>query len=131
MKYVLDTDILIYFLNGREEIGKKISSIDPKDLATTIITHTELHYGVQNSTKKKSNLDKINRLFSSLSILPYNEQSSLIFAREKAKLKREGKLIADMDLMIASIAISHKLKLVSNNKKHFGHIPDLELETWV
>lgn len=131
MKYVLDTDILIYFLNGREEIGKKIAALDPKNLATTIITHTELHYGVNNSTKKKSNLSKVNQLLAALTILPYTEESSLIFAREKGKLKRAGKLIADMDLMIASIAMGHKLKLVTNNKKHFSHIADLECETWL
>lgn len=131
MKYLLDTDILVYFLNGREEVGKKISEIDPKDLATCIITHTELHYGVNASSKKKSNLNKVNRLFDALIILPYDEEASLIFAKEKAKLKRSGKLIADMDLMIASIALRHKLKLVTNNKKHFSHISNLEIETWL
>ncbi len=40
MKYVHDTDILIYLLNGREEVGLKISEMDTKDLATTIITHS-------------------------------------------------------------------------------------------
>lgn len=131
MKYVLDTDILVYFLNGHQEIGRRISEVDPKQLATTIITHTELHYGVNNSVKKKSNLSKVNQLLNALIILPYDKESSLLFAQEKAKLKRVGKLIADMDLMIASIAMSNKLTLITNNKKHFAHVADLALETWL
>ncbi len=131
MTYVLDTDILVYFLNGREEVGRRITEIDPKDLATTIITHTELHYGLNNSAKRKSNLSKVNRLLDALIILPYTEEASLIFAQEKSKLKRSGKLIADMDLMIASIAMSNKFKLITNNKKHFMHVVDLDFETWL
>ena len=131
MKYILDTDILIYFLNGVPEITKKMLEIDIGDLATTIITHNELHYGVHNSAKKKSNLIKVDSLLKQLTILPFTEDASLIFANEKARLKKSGALIADMDLMIASIAINKGLKLATNNKKHFQRLRNLSIETWV
>ena len=74
-------------------ITKKMLEIDVAELATTIITHSELHYGVHNSVKKKSNLTKVGSLLEQLTILPFTEEASLIFAREKAKLKKSGKLI--------------------------------------
>jgi len=131
MKYILDTDILIYFLNGMPEITKKMLEIDVGELATTIITHSELHYGVRNSAKKKSNLTKVDTLLEQLTILPYTQEASLIFAKEKAKLKKSGKLMADMDLMIASIAMDNKINLVTNNKKHFNRLQGLLIETWI
>ena len=131
MKYILDTDILIYFLNGVPEVAQKILNTNISDLATTIISHTELHYGANNSAKKKSNLVKVNSLLEQLTILPYDLDASLIFANHKAKLKTAGKLIADMDLMIASIALSNKLKLVTNNHKHFSRIRGLSTVDWL
>jgi len=52
----------------------------------------------------------------------------LIFAKEKARLKKSGNIIADMDLMIASIAIENDCTLFSNNIKHFDRIKNLDLE---
>ena len=88
MKYVLDTDTLIYFLKGDRNVVE------------------------------------------ALTILEYCEDSSLIFAEQKAVLKKQGTLVADMDLMIASITLRHKATLVTNNTKHFARINGLKLENW-
>ncbi|MEA2111259.1 MAG: type II toxin-antitoxin system VapC family toxin, partial [Campylobacterota bacterium] len=64
----------------------------------------------------------------SFKILEFTQVSSLIFAKEKARLKKSGNIIADMDLMIASIAIENDCTLISNNIKHFDRIQNLELE---
>jgi len=40
-------------------------------------------------------------------------------------------IIADMDLMIASIALQHGFSLVSNNIKHFERIDGLDLVGWL
>ena len=60
-------------------------------------------------------------------ILQFDKNSSQIFAKSKAKLKKQGKIIADMDLMIASIAISNKAILYTNNLKHFNRIDGLKI----
>jgi predicted nucleic acid-binding protein len=33
--------------------------------------------------------------------------------------------------MIASIALSNDLTLVTNNEKHFNRIPNLSIESWI
>ena len=42
----------------------------------------------------------------------------------------KGNIIADLDLMIASIAIHHNKTLVTNNFKHFDRLKQLKLENW-
>jgi tRNA(fMet)-specific endonuclease VapC len=64
-------------------------------------------------------------------ICELDKGASEIFAKEKARLKKRGLIIADMDLMIASIAIAHGLPLVTNNHKHFERIKGLRLIRWV
>lgn len=66
-----------------------------------------------------------------LLILEFDQQASVIFAQDKAALKRQGNLLADRDLMIASITKAHGFSLVTNNGKHFDRIENLNLMRWL
>jgi len=127
-KYLIDSDILIYFLKGKKEVIEKISQIPIDNLYISIINYTELIYGAYNSAKIEQNLKVIEPFLDNFKVLEFTKTSSLIFAKEKARLKKSGNIIADMDLMIASIAIENDCILISNNIKHFQRIQNLELE---
>jgi len=94
------SDILIYFLKGKPEVVDKLTSCAIDMLFTTRINYTELLYGAYNSAKIEQNLAKVTGLLSAISILEFDEKASQIFAQDKATLKRQGIMIADMDLMI-------------------------------
>ena len=126
-KYILDSDILIYFLKGEKDIIEKVISLPKDEMYITIINYTELLYGIYNSNKINQNREKILPFLDNFKILQFDTSSSEIFAKLKAKLKKQGNIIADMDLMIASIAISNKAALFTNNLKHFKKIEDLEI----
>jgi len=70
----------------------------------------------------------IEPFLDNFKILEFTKNSSLIFAKEKAILKKSGNIIADMDLMIASIAIENDCILITNNIKYFQRIENLKLE---
>ena len=127
-KYLVDSDILIYFLKGKQEVVQKLSQIPIDDLYISRINYTELIYGAYNSAKINQNLKVIEPFLDSFTVLEFTKESSLIFAKEKARLKKSGNIIADMDLMIASLAIANDCTLISNNLKHFNRIQNLELE---
>jgi len=127
-KYLIDSDILIYFLKGKQEVVQKLSQIPIDDLYISRINYTELIYGAYNSAKINQNLKVIEPFLENFTVLEFTKASSLIFAKEKARLKKSGNIIADMDLMIASIAIENDCTLISNNIKHFERIQNLELE---
>ena len=127
---VLDSDILIYFLKGNKNVVNEVLKHDLSDLYITRINCTELLYGAYNSTKIKGNLTKINAFLAQFTVLEFDEKSSKIFAQLKAKLKKEGNIIADMDLMIASIAIANQEMLATNNHKHFERIKELKRVVW-
>lgn len=127
-KYLIDSDILIYFLKGKQEVVQRLSQIPIDDLYISRINYTELIYGAYNSSKINQNLKVIEPFLNSFKVLEFTKISSLIFAKEKARLKKNGNIIADMDLMIASIAIENDCTLISNNIKHFDRVQNLELE---
>ena len=127
---IIDSDILIYFLKGEKTVVRELLKIAPNDLYTTRINYTELLYCAYNSTKTEKNLLLFKSFLEQFTILEFDEKASEIFAKAKAKLKKEGNIIADMDLMIASIAIANDQKLVANNQKHFKRIHGLKLIDW-
>jgi len=131
MKYILDTDSMIYFLKGNEKMVTRISNAPQNELATTIINHSELLFGVFNSAKKKENLLKIPPFLDKMTVIPFCKHASYIFAEQKALLKKQGNIIADLDLMIASIAMRHHSILVTNNTKHFARLKKLQLQNWL
>jgi len=108
-----------------------MASHSPKDLITSRINYTELLYGAYNSVHVESNLRLIHSFLKNFDIYEFDKEASEIFAKEKARLKKSGTMIADMDLMIASIAIANDLSLVTNNFKHFERINNLKLLRWV
>lgn len=128
--FCIDSDTLIYFLKGEKKVIEEILKISSENLYTTRINYTELLYGAYNSAKVQDNLNKILPFLDSFKILEFDEKSSEIFAKIKSKLKKDGQIIADMDLMIASISISNSCILISNNTKHFNRIKELKLDNW-
>lgn len=130
MNVVIDTDILIYFLKGHEVVVKNFMNNAPEEIHTTIINHSELLFGAFNSTHKNRNLEIIGNFIDKITVLPFCEKAALIFGEQKALLKNDGNLLADMDLMIASICLVHPMPLVTNNEKHFRRIKKLKIENW-
>ncbi|MDD5156669.1 PIN domain-containing protein [Sulfurimonas sp.] len=127
-KYLIDSDILIYFLKGKQEVVQKLAKLPMDELYISRINYTELLYGAYNSARVEENLKIIVPFLENFEMLEFDEQSSVIFAKEKARLKKNGNIIADMDLMIASIAIKNSCTLVTNNLKHFERIQNLSIE---
>ena len=130
MKYIIDTDILIHHLINTPKVVDKFLVTNYKDIATSIINYMELLFGAYNSERKEENIAKITKFLSNIQIVNMDKNSAKIFAEIKSKLKRNGNLIADMDLMIASICLANDLILVTNNTKLFSRIDGLVLENW-
>jgi tRNA(fMet)-specific endonuclease VapC len=129
MNYLLDTNICIYFLKGRYGLIEKIGQIGFENLYISEISVAELKFGAEKSDFPERNRKVVNNLIERFKILPIF--SSLdIYAKEKAKLKKEGKIVDDLDLFIGATAISNDMILVTNNERHFSRLTDIKIENW-
>jgi tRNA(fMet)-specific endonuclease VapC len=130
LKYIIDSDILIYFLKNHPKVVNKFAEAEPDDIAVTIISYAELLFGAYNSLKIKENLSKIKSFLETMTLVNFDKPAADIFARLKSDLRKEGKIISDMDLIIASICIANQWTLITNNLKHFKRIRELKIENW-
>ena len=65
-----------------------------------------------------------------LAILDWTDAVSVHYARIRSVLEQAGRPIGNMDLLIAAHAVSQRMTLVTNNLRHFAHVPGLKSEVW-
>ncbi len=130
MKYLLDTDTCVYWLRGRTEVRDQFLLKGVDESALSVVTAAELFYGAACSGNSDANRQAATSFIERLAILPIQLGTAVMFGNIKAGLRREGKLIEDMDLLIAATSLTYDLILVTNNTQHFERIPNIRLENW-
>lgn len=128
-KYILDTNICIFYMKGLFELNQKFENVGVENCFISEISLAELKYGVENSQNKDKNQKVLEKFLSAIQILPIYESLD-IYAKEKARLKKAGKTVDDFDLLIGATAVCYKLIMVTNNTSHFERIKNIKLEDW-
>lgn len=132
MQYLLDTDICIYLIKQRpDNVINKLSSLPNDHIALSSITVFELQYGVECSRSRERSQRALNHFIEPIPhILEVDQLVAVQAAKARAQLRRRGTPIGPYDLLIAAVALTHGLTLVSNNEKEFQRIDGLALENW-
>jgi len=129
--YLLDTNIISYWMRGDRQVIDLIKQHAPSDLFLSTITLAEILYGIEKSPrKKKERRLKIKQISSLLGMYAFDEAAAVEYALIRAQLEREGRVISERDTQIASIAMANKLIIVTHNVKEFGRIGKLKVEDW-
>lgn len=128
-KYLLDTNICIYFIKGQFDLHRKIKAIGEENCLLSEVTIAELKYGVENSIQKEKNRKNIEAFIAKFDILPIFPALD-IYATEKARLKTKGNILDDFDLLIGSTAIFNNLTLVTKNVSDFDRLNGIVIEDW-
>jgi len=129
--YLLDTNIISYWMRGDKRVIDRIKKHSPSDLALSTVTLAEILYGIEKSSmKKKERRLKIEQISSLLSLYSFNEAAAGEYAVIRAQLEREGMVISERDTQIASIAMANKLIVVTHNAEEFVRIGKLKVEDW-
>lgn len=131
MKYLLDTNACIAFLNLRPAgVEERVRRLLPADIVLCSVVKSELVFGAHKSAKGTANLARLEAFFRPLKSLPFDDRAAALAGELRAQLERAGTPIGPNDLLIGAIALAHGLTLVTANTREFTHIPGLRLEDW-
>lgn len=129
---LVDTDILSEFLRGTpkvvENAGKYLQEYDAINLS--IITYYEILNGLLYKDARKQLL-KFTDFAELNKILPLTISATRQAAEIYADLRKQGQPIGHTDCLIAGIALTNGLQLVTNNTEHFNRVKGLELVNWL
>jgi len=129
--YLLDTNICIYAINGRNpKIIETFKSLPVGEIAMSSVTLAELEYGASKSAHRDRNRLMLIGFASPFKILPFDGQDAEMFGILRAHLERAGTPIGPYDLQIAAQAVARNRILVTNNVREFERIPGLKIENW-
>ena len=128
---LIDTNIVSMFLRGHDVIKRNMATY----LATrrspriSIITLYEIESGLAHRDAHKQ-LARFRQFSADCTLHPLTEETVRISAKIYADLRKIGKTLDDLDLLIAGTALAEDLMVVTRNRKHFDRIEGLEVVDW-
>ncbi len=129
MTHLLDTDVCITVLRGRDERAQTRLRALP-GAAVSAITIAELAYGAARSSAPESNAAEVRGLASALRVVDLDSAAAWHAGEIRADLADRGIPIGGYDLLIAGVARSHDLTLLTGNVREFRRVPGLRVEKW-
>ena len=128
---LIDTDILSLFFRDRPAVKSRFKAYlkEYEKINLSIITYYEIVSGLKHRDARKQ-LDAFLDFARHSTILPLSEDSIMVSSDIYADLRKKGKPIDDIDILIAGIALANELTLVTHNLEDFGRIEGLVVEDW-
>lgn len=133
MNYVIDTNIISLLMKGDASLKAKIAEVIQNGAQVFInaISYYEIKRGLLATQVTNKKLDLFDSICNRFGVVFLDKKEIFDCAAEiYAGLRKDGNLIEDADILIASIAKSKNLVLVSQNVRHFARIDTLPVEDW-
>ncbi len=128
--YLIDTDVMIYFLNGDPKVQQAMARHQKDPKAVSVITFGELLYGAAKSQRPLQNAARVRRVSEILPLIGVGPSIAELFGALKAEHEKQGERLDDFDLVIAATALTLNYAIVTNNEKHFQRIDGLRIDNW-
>lgn len=126
-RFLLDTNIVIALFAADQSVQQHLK--EPGEFFVPVVALGELYYGAMKSTRIDANIDRIDQLGQTASVLGCDSQTSRHYGQIKNNLRHKGRPIPDNDIWIAAIAQQHDLTVVSRDA-HFQEVDSVSMEEW-
>jgi len=131
---LLDTTAVSALMHRRPRALDRLRELKPRDVVLSAPVLAEIRFGLERlepGSRRKELLEaELQRLLGVVSWADWDQQAALHFGVLKASLQAAGTPIDDMDLVIASIAVTLGATVVTSNQRHFARIEGLSIEVW-
>jgi len=132
--FLFDTDVLSQVLKASPFPGliARLAVVPSEQQFTSAITVGEMVYGAHRSPRREHFLQQLEeRVWPNVRVLSFDRSAGETYGRLRAELERAGTPLAEPDLRIAAIALTHDLTLVTGSVRHFAAVPGLRVENWL
>jgi tRNA(fMet)-specific endonuclease VapC len=128
--FLLDTNTCIALLKRDADVMGELIKHRPTEIAVCSVVKAELYFEARKSQAVAANLARLETFFRPYRSYPFDDSSGETYGVIRADLERAGTPIGANDLLIASVAKTFDLTLVTHNTREFSRIAGLRLEDW-
>ena len=125
MEYLVDSDWGIDYMHQRRRVVQRIHELRPYGLGLSIISIAELYEGALYSVDPQAATLSLRNFIADFEIVHLDDEICRIFGEQRGRLRAEGNIIGDMDILIGATAIRYNLTLLTNNVRHFSRLEGL------
>jgi tRNA(fMet)-specific endonuclease VapC len=130
-RYLLDTNHASQLVHDEHSpIWNRLDALSRKQYGLCWPSIGELWFMVLNSAKVERNRERLNSLLPQFSVWSFEDDEALEFGLLRVELRKLGRPIPAVDMMIAAIARANKLVLVTADR-HFDVVAGLRVENWL
>ena len=130
VRYLLDTNTVSYIIKGNvPQVRQRLLAVPMAQVAISVITEAELRFGVARKPQAGRLGTAVDEFLLRVEVLPWASDAARHYAQVRAALEREGKLLGNLDLMIAAQTLAVSAILVTNDRA-FRRVKRLKIEDW-
>lgn len=132
MKYMLDTNICIEIIRRRSvsAVGRCEAHAEG-GLCLSAISYSELLFGCEKSLHPAKNRQALEKFLTPIEVLDFPAAAGHNYAKLRAGLEKQGRIIGPNDLLIAAHCLHLKSTLVTNNEQEFRRVAGLRVINWL
>ncbi|WP_417314348.1 type II toxin-antitoxin system VapC family toxin [Enterobacter sp.] len=128
MLHMLDTNMVSHLVRQHPEVVNRYSRIAPDEMCISSVTEAELLYGLAKK-RSKTLQETILEFLKTITICDWDSEAAATYGELRAAMEKRGKVMGDLDQLIAAHAISRGTTIVTNDRA-FGMVQDLIVEDW-
>lgn len=126
---MLDTNTVSNLLKEHPAVSRRVVAAPMASLCVSSITEGELLFGLAKRPDAKRLHLAVRELLRRVDVLPWDSAVAECYGTVRADMARQGKILAPLDLLIATHALSVGAVLVTNDRA-FGQVAGLHVEDW-
>lgn len=129
--YLLDTNVVSDVVRGRAEVVARLRATPSSEVVISSITQMELEYGMALSPAAAlRHRPVIRAILDAAEVAPFTTEDAKAAARVRATLRRLGTPIGPYDVLLAGVALSRRLVMVTANVDELSRVEGLRVESW-
>ena len=128
-RYMLDTNTVRYLIKAHPAVARRVMAASMASLCVSAITGGELLFGLAKRPDAKRLHIAVRELLRRVDVLPWSSAIAERYGVVRAEMERCGKILAPLDLLIATHALDLGTVLVTNDQA-FNQVNGLHVEDW-
>jgi len=128
-RYMLDTNTVSHLLREHPSVARRVVAVPMASLCISAVTEGELLFGLAKRPAAKQLHVAVREFLRRVDVLPWDSTAAELYGTVRADMASQGKVLAPLDLLIATHALSVDAVLVTNDQA-ISQMANLHIEDW-